>query len=170
MVREGKVLDRLLTEKAAKRASVSFWSAYTLLIRGILLPVILPLQAKDPPQNFCLSNLRQIDLGLALYMDDHDDRMPSARWMEDLHPFMKNDEFFHDQNIEGKPFGYAMNRALVKADTASIDNPATTPSFFDSTAGVPDFVSRFRLPDPPRHGDHNNVAYLDGHAHSVKPK
>lgn len=169
MVRHGRVFDRLLTEKAAKRVYVFFWSVYGFLIVGILFPIIFPIQTGERPRNSCLSNLKQIQLASMMYSNDYDDRMPTTRWMEGLHPYLRTDEVFHDPDIKGRPYGYALNRVLVKADTDSIKHPEKTPSYFDSTAEAPDYVSRFRLPSPPRHGDHSNVAYADGHAKAVKP-
>jgi general secretion pathway protein G len=94
--------------------------AIIVILAGLLFPVFAQAKAKAK-QTQCISNLKQIGSGIALYMNDHDDVFPHAldasdRWAPDiwedhpefqeripympllcevLQPYLKSREIFH---------------------------------------------------------------------------
>jgi prepilin-type processing-associated H-X9-DG protein len=116
-------------------------------------------------QQQCLSSLKQIMLGMLMYAQDHDNVLPdAATWMDELMPYLKNDQLFYCPSAPHLKHGYAMNAALSKRSTAEIAEPWTVAVIFDSDLGTrnasggPDAVA-----NPPRHNGGNNYAYVDGH-------
>lgn len=75
--------------------------AIIALLSGILFPVFA--RARDKArQAACASNLKQIGLGLLMYMQDYDDRSPamennggnSRGWAGRMYPYVKNTQIF----------------------------------------------------------------------------
>lgn len=116
-------------------------------------------------QQQCLSSLKQLMLGMLMYAQDHDNVLPdAATWMDELMPYLKNDQLFYCPSAPHLKYGYAMNAALSKRNTAEIAEPWQVAVIFDSDLGTrnacggPDAVA-----NPPRHNGGNNYAYADGH-------
>lgn len=138
------------------------------ILAAILFPVFA--QAKESAQAaVCLSNLKQLSLGMIVYSSDHDDRLPSARnWHDATLPNMKSSSVHQCPKSESKDANrsdYAMNRDLSRANLEKLDNPETTIMLFEAAgAGKNKFGSVEMMPDPSWHGSRGNaVAYADGH-------
>jgi|GEM_PF-2265457 len=121
----------------------------------------------------CLSNIKQLGLGFAMYVQDYDEHYPLPKaWNESIFPYTKNTAILHCPYApeESLPT-YAMNRRLKSVLSARIETPANTVMLFDSIPGKNLSGGREVLPDPPRHrnGD-NNIGFVDGHAKSVSQK
>lgn len=119
----------------------------------------------EAQQSSCLSNLKQIDLGMLMYTQDHDQHLPdAATWMDDIKPYLVNEQLHKCPGAPHLEYGYAMNAALSKRSMAEVTQPALTAIVFDSDLGTrnasggPDAVA-----NPPRHNGGNNYAYADGH-------
>lgn len=117
-------------------------------------------------QSSCLSNLKQIALGMLMYAQDHDEHLPdAATWMDDVQPYTAGEALFRCPGAPHLPWGYAMNASLSKRNLAEIAMPVNTVLVCDSdigtrnAAGGPEIVCV-----PPRHDGGNNYAYVDGHA------
>ncbi len=71
--------------------------AIIAILAAILFPVFARARARAM-QNTCLSNVKQITLGLIMYASDNDQRFPiqygsygqSPSWAEAVHPYIKN--------------------------------------------------------------------------------
>lgn len=71
--------------------------AIIAILAAILFPVFARARARAM-QNTCLSNVKQITLGLMMYASDNDQRFPihyasygqSPSWAEAVHPYIKN--------------------------------------------------------------------------------
>jgi prepilin-type N-terminal cleavage/methylation domain-containing protein/prepilin-type processing-associated H-X9-DG protein len=88
--------------------------AIIAILAAILFPVFARARAKAQQTN-CLSNLKQIQLGLIMYCDDHDQKYPvgdtaniagdtaSQDWYMELVPYLKNSQIYLCPS-DGNPF------------------------------------------------------------------
>lgn len=115
-------------------------------------------------QASCQSNLKQLALGMLMYAQDYDEKLPEAsKWAEGIKPYIKNEAVFRcPSDTEGAPCGYAMNANLSRRSTAGIKLPAETILLFDATGksanpyGTGNIVAL-------RHNGGANLAFADGH-------
>jgi len=108
-------------------------------------------QAEAAYQSQSLSNLKQIGLAMAQYMQDNDEKLPpmksAAVAKKALFPFIKSDAVFQQPQTH-EP--YLPNTSLSGRPLASFQNPATMVVYYE--AG----------PDGTR-----GVVFLDGHAKRI---
>src|SRR5579872_7076880 len=65
-----------------------------VLLGAILTPVFCCERGKAKDA-YCISNMKQVGLGVLVYAQDYDQRLPrSAQWMNDVYPYVKNDSAF----------------------------------------------------------------------------
>jgi len=118
-----------------------------------------------------LSNLKQIALGHAQYVADHDGFGPVPdNWMDQLSPYLKQEEKWKfvapiKGRTEGE-YGYAYYRPLGDVKVWAVQNKEEVVLAFESSDLSWNANGGLELlPDPPRwRGSMNNFAYLDGHA------
>jgi len=132
-------------------------------IRKLIEPLI---RGREKAQQVaCLSNLRQMILAALMYAEDHDDTLPDAsKWMDQLLPYLENEQIFKCPEAPNLEYGYAMNKTLGGVNIKDIINPEKTVLFFDSDLGTRNAAGGWEVAAyPPRHDGGNNYAYLDGH-------
>ena len=115
----------------------------------------------------CLSNIKQLNLGMLMYAQDFDDRFPPpGSWKEAEYPYLKNESIFHcpEADEDEKRATYAMNRQLNDKTASSILQPAEAVMVFDSVPGNNLNGGPWLLPDPPRHKRGDYFGFVDGHA------
>jgi prepilin-type processing-associated H-X9-DG protein len=120
-------------------------------------------EPQDPAEQ-CLRNLKQIGLGLMMYCQDYDERMPpAAEWCTVVDPYLRNRDLFRCPSAP-TPYGYAFNRNLDRVGLAQLRRPAATVLVFESSAARPNATDTGQsLCRPARHPQGNNFAYTDGH-------
>ncbi len=113
----------------------------------------------------CLSNLKQISLGLLMYTQDYDETLPPAqKWQSGEMPYVKNQSLFACS--ESKTGGYAFNRRIGRLHVRFFDSPALSPMVFDSTLPGPeanDLLQSFDARHSSSGGVGGNVGFADGH-------
>ena len=83
--------------------------AIIAILAAILFPVFAQARAKARAVS-CLSNVRQIGLGFAMYTQDYDEMTPSGRgggweWWTELYPYFKNlDMLYCPDRTDGGPY------------------------------------------------------------------
>jgi prepilin-type N-terminal cleavage/methylation domain-containing protein len=103
--------------------------AIIAILAAILFPVFAQAREKAR-QTVCLSNMKQVALGLAMYMSDHDGTfLPDApvRWGVTVYPYVKNAQVFACPSSQtglkpgkvGAPYGYYCSYVL----NAFLSNP-----------------------------------------------
>jgi prepilin-type processing-associated H-X9-DG protein len=141
------------------------------IVAAILFPVFAQAREKAR-ETSCMSNEKQLSLGLLQYVQDNDDQFPTAsEWMDKTAAYVGADRIYHCPSVWGQDptkYGYAFNSALGDEGLSAIADPRTTPELYDSTdlsRNATDAVTS--LPSPARHLHDNNIAFADGHAESV---
>src|SRR5436309_1139909 len=77
-----------------------------MILAAILFPVFS--QARESARSAsCLSNEKQMALGLLMYSQDYDETLPtSASWMDKISPYIKNEQVFHCPSLGRSAIGY----------------------------------------------------------------
>ena len=120
----------------------------------------------------CKSNLKQISVGLLMYVQDYDETYPPAStWQEGLKPYLapRNASggstppanLLECPSRQGVVPGYAFNRNLAGKGLDKVFVPNETPALFESSLGTPsasDTLASFVTP----HRNQGNVGFVDG--------
>ena len=167
--------------------------AYVLLALMLLLPAAWPVTVfgmfclavrREARDGTCLSNEKQLAMGLLAYTMDYDGRLPqSGTWPTQARPYLKyakGPEVFGCPNdrrpkpVAGIPWergqglSYAMSEALLSKGLPASAEATTTPLLFDCDL-VPVATPAQAVP---RHGSSRkgtNVAFVDGHVAWMGP-
>ena len=128
-------------------------------------PEVLRLEEAKVQQDDCLSNLKQICLGILMYAQDHNEVLPPAdRWMDAIAIYLKNEQVFNCPDAPNLQYGYAFNTALSNKPMAEIANPAEVIVVFETDRNTRNAHGKpTEVPRPGRHNDGNNFGYVDGH-------
>ena len=104
----------------------------------------------------CLSNTKQIALGITMYVQDYDERMPrsAAGYQSMIMPYIKSDEVFRCALDAKGTISYSMNVSLQNRSLAEVANPVHTVLLYEGHNGVVDY----------RHDGRAAIAFVDGHA------
>jgi prepilin-type processing-associated H-X9-DG protein len=147
---------------------VKLWHGVVALFSiALVAAVFFPVYAGDgrtrPTQ--CLSNVKQLAVGLQIYLTDSDDRLPARGWLPEMEPYLKNDDMLTCPLVPHGRYGYAMNAALMGIDANTVKAPAKTPLFFETDALGRGVVANLAARNRDRHdGKGSNISYLDSHA------
>ena len=159
--------------RALERKLLKFF-AFTAVVGAFLYAIFWPVFLNGRPVNMgtaCLSNLRQLGIGLLIYSSDENDRFPPRDlWADAIVPYTKNPDLVFDPALrkgdDKGPYAYAFNGALSSAKTPQ--KPEAVPLVYDSVVPVRNASDLFKsLPYPGRHDGRDNVAYADGGAKSI---
>lgn len=114
-------------------------------------------------QTTCLSNVKEICLGIHMYAQDNDERLPlAANWCDATYKYVKNRNVYPCPLLRGERCGYAYNVRVQGLALRQVAHPASTVLCFDATggwnlAGGAELVA-------PRHNWGANFGLADGHA------
>jgi hypothetical protein len=158
-----------------------FWTVPRILALAILtfmaMVFLMPpgTHGEHAPRTACLSNIKQLSVGMAIYSADHDDLFALRdSWMDSILPYTKNDSLNRSFDLpQGTPgFGYAMNSTLHSRHADTVDDPSRHPLLYDSINFARNASDPFRR--LPRDGRHKrsgsglvHVAHADTSAKAV---
>jgi hypothetical protein len=126
--------------------------AIIAILAAILFPVFAQAREKARAAS-CMSNMRQLGLGLQMYMQDYDEafvffghnvdlsrtspsfpllKLPENRWWNQILPYTRNDKALlvcpsdgkHTPGLDGKQRSYVASRAAEGLSLAQIERPA----------------------------------------------
>jgi len=160
--------------------------AIIAILAAILFPVFARARAKAQ-QTACLSNVKQITLGILMYASDYDGKTTTDRsnWDVHLEPYLKNTQILLCPSdprassrrtsycVSGGPFGGMHHPGYCTHNLYAVEAPAQKYLVADrSGASAWDGLWIFRWWDggsysnssPAPHNDGYNVSYCDGHA------
>lgn len=127
--------------------------------------LILALPGKHQPTRMgtCRSNLRQLSMGLMMYAQDHDDRLPPAAGWETLtYPYYKNSGIRICPSQPRLANGYGFNLLLDGKRLNGIPSPEKATMLFESRSGAVDATDALLSWTTPHLGE-GNAAFADGH-------
>lgn len=138
----------------------------------ILILLLFPSSGNDKESakgTACLSNVKQLALGLNAYAEDADGRYPvKNHWTQASSKYWKGDGVWRCLSLPAGEFGYAFNSKLSAAKVPEPSGSAIL--VFESTTLTPNAFDPFlTFPNPGRHRGRGNLAYADGHAKKVTP-
>lgn len=122
-------------------------------------------QARDTAlRNTCMSQMKQLSLGMMMYTEDYDRQYPPAgKWSKAILPYVKKNDLYNCPADNGKN-SYAMNRNLDRRKLTTVSAPAKMPLLFESNQHKADAAGlAAEVAKPPRHAGGNDFAYVDGH-------
>jgi prepilin-type processing-associated H-X9-DG protein len=149
-------------------------SAAFLLLVPIPAAMLLPALAKAKQKAHgiqCMNNVKQLNLGLIMYADDHKNLLPAGtNWCDALGPYIKNAQtFLCPRGKPGQRCHYAFNARLAGHELKDVQAPAQTVLIFETDGGWNLAGGRELLPANPRHTRAYVVGFADGHAEMVVP-
>jgi len=115
----------------------------------------------------CLSNIKQLGIGVLMYTQDYDDRYPLPKtWNDAIYPYTKNSSILHcpSEEEEEKLPTYAMNSQLKGKLSAGVDKTVETVMLFESIPGKNLAGGKALFPNPLRHSRVDTIEFADGHA------
>jgi len=142
---------------------------FVAIFAAILFPVFHQARGKAQ-QATCLANMKQLNLGVLMFAEDHQGKLPDAdRWADEIMPYVHNKKIFlcPRQREKDAISGYAFNRALSGRNLAEINDPAQLVLIFESDQGWNASGDISALPAEPRHVRGDNYGFGDGHARWV---
>ncbi|HEX9998099.1 MAG TPA: H-X9-DG-CTERM domain-containing protein [Abditibacterium sp.] len=115
-------------------------------------------------RSHCQTNLKQIGLGILMYAQDYDEKLPLAKpWIDVLQPYLKSEQIFNCPSLpKGARYGYAYNSKLSSKNEAIIPNLAETVSVYE-TSVLKRNAYGMGENRAFRHEDGANYAFVDGH-------
>lgn len=138
------------------------WAIIGLVIwvcSGLLLPIfgaiLFPVFARareNARKSVCQNNEKQIMLGVMMFTQDHDEKLPKSTTADglksELAEYVKAPQVWECPSQRGAGAGYDVNPRTAGVSIAEIASPATTPIIWDKQ---------------PDHLDGRNVGFADGH-------
>jgi hypothetical protein len=148
-------------------------AALLLLVPPLAVTLLTPVSRvkQNAPSVLCMSNVKQLNLGLIMYADDHQDQFPSGtNWCDAIKPYVQNDKtYLCPQGKPGQRCHYAFNARLAGKGMKDVQSPAATVLIFETDGGWNVSGGPELLPAKPRHRDGHVVGFADGHSEVVRP-
>jgi len=83
-----------------------------------------------------MSHLKQMGMGMLLYAQDYDERLPrKEHWCDGLMPYVKNSQAFQCPDLPEERGADAYNAQLSMAAVNLVDSPYSTVAAFDARGG-----------------------------------
>jgi|GEM_PF-2474105 len=143
---------------------VAFLMSLAFFAAGSLQPLMV---TRPPTRSLsCLSNVKQLDLGLIMYSGDFDDKLPPhGVWRTGIEPYLKWD---FRCPLETTPWTYAINENDPGKNDAKFKSPADLITVFEADAYEPNAEGGLDW-FAPRHNGKGSTGFADGHARLCAP-
>jgi prepilin-type processing-associated H-X9-DG protein len=151
-------------------------SAAFLLLGPLPAAMLLPALAHAKQKSasiICMSNVKQLNLGLIMYADDNKERFPAGNaWCDSLRAYLggSTNVYVCPQGARNQRCHYALNAGLAGHGMKEVQAPAQTVLVFESDGGWNVSGGRELLPAKARHNGAYVVGFADGHAELVRPE
>lgn len=133
-----------------------------IVVIAILAAILFPVFSKvreNARLASCRSNVKQIELGMIQYTQDHNDTFPksAAAYKDAVFPYIKEESVFHCPSDQGGVVDYSMNTKLQGVSMDKIAHPESVVAVYEGKNQTPDF----------RHNGKAVIGYADGHVEEV---
>ncbi|MDH7501999.1 MAG: DUF4190 domain-containing protein [Verrucomicrobiota bacterium] len=137
------------------------------LLAGMLLPGLAAAKQKASSIS-CISNVKQLCLGLMIYADENNGTLPSAdKWCDAIISYVGNETVFKCPEGAGTERAhYGFNRKLSGVSLKQIESPATTVMIFEVSGGWNSSGGADEVLATPRHKS-IVIGFADGHCETV---
>jgi len=127
-----------------------------LAVLGAILFPVFARSREKARRTSCLSNMRELALGIQMFAKDYEGRLPgTVTWAEDIRPYVQNKQIFEcPERPRGEKGGYALNPLVAGKKLEDIADPATTVLLYE--------VDEHGQPVYPHNGG-ANFAFVDWH-------
>lgn len=156
------------------------------IVAAVLFPVLLP-DDRDKHRSSCSSNLKQIALSFAQYIQDYDEKYPPTKnatgaWADLLQPYAKSTQLFHcpadksgalatsDYFYNARLSGVSMNKIPAITITILTGDGLLNQPFDAHLTQLPDAWRQDQNSPAYRHLDGAFYAFADGHVKWYKPQ
>lgn len=131
---------------------------------AIILPVIVQARSSAAGAS-CLSNVKQLSLGVLMYTQDYDEMGPMGRsWTDGLMPYTKSVGLHVCPVQKQVPYGYAMNARISMLPMQAVLSPADCVQLFDAKGSGPNRTGLSALVDWRHARNTASFSFMDGHA------
>lgn len=139
-----------------------------VILPAVLFPVFS--QARDQARKTtCMANVKQLNLGLMMYVQDFDEvSPPAAKWSDAIFGYIKAPLIFNCPAHSTTLPGYALNRQVDRISMASVAMPSAVPTLFDAQVSALNALGGQESIDR-RHMQGYIMGYMDGHARWLAP-
>lgn len=154
------------------------WSQSCIGLVGIIVFLVVLaagwpyFPVRSAKHNNCISNLKQLSLGLLVYAADSDDKLPpSYSWYDSALSRGRGLKLTcsNAQHQNPSAIGYAFDSRLESACVNTTTNPSGRVMIYDSTSIARNPADAFTsLPNPARHASGNAIGHMDGHVKWVR--
>lgn len=132
-----------------------------IFIVAILAAILFPVFAKvrgNARLAVSESNVKQIDLGLMQYVQDHNMKYPTGNYKQAVMPYIKTESLFHDPADTSGSDSYSFNKKLQGVSLDKISDPQGTVALYEGQNQTLAF----------RHDGRAVVGFADGSVRAVR--
>ena len=128
------------------------------ILAAILFPVFQKVR-ENARMSVCESNVKQIELGLIQYTQNHNDKYPpsAAGYKAAVFPYLKSEPIFHCPDDTGGNMDYSMNTKLQGVSLEKLADPSQVVAIYEGTGQTLVF----------RHEGKAIVGFADGHVKAL---
>jgi len=168
----GYALEAVLV---AVNAGVAFWvrPAWTKVLGSLVAATCLLVLCMTVASNAqrdsarlqqtaCLRNIKDLALGLQVYLVDNDAFPLAGSWRDELLPYIMDRDRYRCPAAPALDCGYAYNAALAGVTYDVLADPSRAIAIFESGSGWDAAGGPELLPDFPRHLGGDNYGFADG--------
>jgi hypothetical protein len=125
----------------------------------LVFPMIPDIRGRSSGGPSCMSNTRQVGVGLMLYRSDNDDLMPDDHWMDAIYPYTKSEWIIKCISLKSG-YGKALANGMLRAKISENETGPPKLMLFESTD-----LTRNAVQDPntfaARHAGHGYAVFSD---------
>jgi prepilin-type processing-associated H-X9-DG protein len=135
-----------------------------IFIVAILAAILFPVFAKvreNARMSVCESNVKQIELGLIQYVQDHNDKYPpsASGFKAAVFPYLKSEQIFRCPTDTAGSVDYSMNPKLQGMSLEKLADPSQVVAIYEGSSQTLVF----------RHEGKAVVGFADGHVKALTP-
>lgn len=132
------------------------------ILANIATYLARPQEIQEARAYQCLSNLKQMALGIMQFLQDHEEKfaLNNKTFEKLIWPYTHSTEIYHCPDDEGNETSYSFNPQQENVALGQMEEPTKTVMLYEGKDGQLDF----------RHNNRASVCFADGHCELVSPE